>query len=60
MGFLNSCIMPEMPYCPCCQYGLIIEEYPFPFNEFNDWVCLLPTDRETFENYIMDRFMRVD
>lgn len=35
----TRCIMPEMPYCPCCQYGHIV------LNLYDDtrceWRCLL-------------------
>lgn len=39
----NKCIMPEMPYCPACEYGMII--YPEDADNIYDvdpeWVCLL-------------------
>lgn len=31
-----ACIMPEMPYCPVCKYGLII---PVDDTEC-EWECL--------------------
>lgn len=36
----DKCIMPEMPYCPCCQYG---SEYREPWWEDDDveWICSL-------------------
>lgn len=41
------CIMPEMPYCPACDYGYIISD------ENDDtcckWCCLLT--EEEYEKY---------
>ena len=32
----KPCIMPEMPYCPACKYGLIV-----PIDETEcEWKCL--------------------
>lgn len=60
MGKLNKCIMPEMPYCPCCSESYI----EHIFHSYNDietkWHCLIPNDKETFEEFIMDRFTRID
>lgn len=35
----NRCIMPEMPYCPCCRYGLVDCHIDDP--AFSEWICLL-------------------
>jgi len=44
----EKCIMPEMPYCPCCEHGLII--YPEDVNSIEgcdtQWVCLLKDKNE--------------
>ena len=40
----DDCIMPEMPYCPSCQYGYIVHDdsdydgYEQPV--FCNWECL--------------------
>lgn len=32
----KPCILPEMPYCPACKYGLIV-----PIDETEcEWKCL--------------------
>lgn len=39
-----DCIMPEIPYCPCCRYGLVEEiEDSSIYGEaaLTKWVCLL-------------------
>lgn len=39
-----NCIMPEMPYCPCCPHGIISypeETYPGEEGIFTDWNCAL-------------------
>lgn len=38
----DKCIMPEMPYCPTCKYGLIdSHEEPDPSGfQFTEWICL--------------------
>lgn len=39
----SNCITPECPYCPLCEYGLVV--YPedgygyYDDSEFVDWVC---------------------
>lgn len=34
----NNCIMPEMPYCPCCKYGYVEH---FEGNDTDTvWHCL--------------------
>lgn len=35
----TKCIMPEMPYCPCCQYGYIVPD--LDDDTRCDWRCLL-------------------
>lgn len=41
----ERCIMPEMPYCPMCEYGHVV--YPDYFDPdddvpvFTEWICLL-------------------
>ena len=30
------CIMPEMPYCPCCKYGYIV----YIDETETEWRCL--------------------
>lgn len=40
----SKCITPDLPYCPCCQYGMVIHEDSAYFGEddtFTKWVCLL-------------------
>lgn len=48
MKMNEKCIMPEMPYCPCCRYGLII--YPEDTNNIYDsdpeWVCMLESEEK--------------
>lgn len=34
------CIMPEQPYCPCCDYGLIVSSFD-DSDEFCEWICTL-------------------
>lgn len=34
----TKCIMPERPYCPCCEYGYTYRE---PWWEDEEWVCML-------------------
>ena len=35
----ENCIMPEQPYCPCCQYGYIY--YPEDGDGTEcEWICL--------------------
>jgi hypothetical protein len=34
----NNCIMPEMPYCPCCKYGYV--EYYEDNDTDTVWHCL--------------------
>jgi hypothetical protein len=41
----ESCIMPEMPYCPACQYGYV-SFYNDDFEgieniQFTKWCCCL-------------------
>lgn len=35
----DNCIMPEMPYCPACEYGCIVPDEESD-NTFTEWVCL--------------------
>lgn len=47
----NNCIMPEMPYCPACEYGHIVykdEDYDGiePPTEC-EWVCTLKKEADT-------------
>ena len=40
----NNCIMPEMPYCPCCKYGYIEH---FEGNDTDTvWHCLRKGDED--------------
>lgn len=39
----TPCIMPEMPYCPACKYGLIV---PIDKTEC-EWRCLYDGREET-------------
>lgn len=42
----KPCIMPEMPYCPACKYGLIL-----PIDETDcEWRCLYDGQEETETN----------
>jgi len=34
----TKCIMPEMPYCPCCEYGYTYRE-PWWEDEDEEWIC---------------------
>lgn len=39
-----DCIMPEIPYCPCCRYGLVEEiEDSSIYGDaaLTKWICLL-------------------
>lgn len=36
----KECIMPERPYCPCCEYGYTYRE-PWWEDEDEEWVCML-------------------
>ena len=35
----DNCIMPEMPYCPCCQYGSVIYDEESD-TATTEWVCM--------------------
>lgn len=38
----DECITPDYPYCPWCEYGLVIypEDGYYDDCEMVDWVCL--------------------
>lgn len=46
----KCCIMPEMPYCPACPYGLVlyssdeVECVSDLEGASSEWVCCLPSD----------------
>ena len=33
-----KCIMPERPYCPFCEYGIIYRE-PWWEDDHEEWIC---------------------
>lgn len=42
----DKCVMPEMPYCPVCEHGLIVypewvETYDDTFDSGCEWICRL-------------------
>ena len=46
------CIMPEQPYCPCCDFGLILHSFE-DSDEFCEWVCLLT--EEKYKAYMKEK-----
>jgi hypothetical protein len=44
----DNCIMPEMPYCPCCPYGNVFYPEGFDFEEGVEveWICMLEKEKE--------------
>lgn len=50
----NRCIMPEMPYCPACEYGYI--EY---LNETDTvWHCMVDDFRKRTNDKRNDKNLR--
>lgn len=45
------CIMPEQPYCPCCDFGFICHTFE-DSDEFCEWVCLLT--EEKYERWLKE------
>lgn len=45
------CIMPEQPYCPCCEFGFITHNFE-DSDEFCEWVCLLT--EEKYERWLKE------
>lgn len=48
----ESCIMPECPYCPACEYGLIIypeDTMPGEEDVVTEWRCLFEPERNDDE-----------
>lgn len=41
---MTPCIMPEMPYCPACQFGYI-ERTPDMPDDTCIWVCLCTEEK---------------
>ena len=48
----NYCIMPEQPYCPCCDFGLMLHSFE-DSDEFCEWVCLLT--EEKYKAYMKEK-----
>lgn len=52
------CIMPEMPYCPACEFGRVsypewVETYEDTQGAECNWECLCTEDR--YEQYLAER-----
>ena len=45
----GKCVMPDMPYCPCCEYSVIV--YPEGATNIYDddpqWICTLKDNNLT-------------
>lgn len=46
------CIMPEQPYCPCCDFGLMLHSFE-DSDEFCEWICLLT--EEKYKAYMKEK-----
>lgn len=52
----ESCIMPECPYCPACEYGLIVypeDMMPGEEDVSTEWRCLFEPERNDNETDTM-------
>lgn len=59
MGFLNKCNVSEKPLCKFCKFRHVVRS--FYLNAlWIDFECHRPSDKECFENFIMDRFMKIE
>jgi hypothetical protein len=47
----SYCIMPEMPYCPCCKFGRIEQSFEDPDNP--DWICLCT--KSEYDKYLTEQ-----
>lgn len=43
----DRCVMPEMPYCPCCEHGIVVYPEDATSEDVDcEWVCLLQGKEE--------------